>query len=40
MAKWVNPWAVCHAQENKSGTKWSKDKFERCVKDIKKENKK
>jgi hypothetical protein len=27
----VNPWAVCRAQQKKSGKKWSKAKMERCV---------
>jgi hypothetical protein len=35
-----SPWAVCRAQENKTkkktGKRWSKKKFERCVLKVKK----
>lgn len=31
-----SPWAVCRAQENKTGKRWPKKKFERCVLKVKK----
>jgi len=30
-----NPWAVCRAQEKKTGKRWAKKKFERCVLKVK-----
>jgi uncharacterized protein (UPF0128 family) len=30
-----NAYAVCRAQQKKSGKKWSNGKYERCVKDVK-----
>lgn len=33
-----NPYAVCRAQSNKSGRKWSRKKFEACVLKVKRKS--
>jgi hypothetical protein len=33
-----NPYAVCNAQKSRAGRRWSKAKFERCVRDVKRKS--